>query len=371
MPAFVRPLRALVERGHHITIIAVAPDLPEEATISADWLKKTSITFVTWDIRTPLAALGAITRLFRLILRETRKTKPDFVYGHGSLGTVALLAAILTGVPAAIRLYGTFLAEEITQRLGGKIRTFTKHPLEYLAYTLPKRFLLMTNDGTRGDKVFQWLGNDRSTFLFWTNGIDLPASTGDGAVSCYPRPFALYPARVARWKQQHLALELVAILKDKYGISLDILFAGHVSEDEYHEELQEQIRRDGLGDQVKFLGAVGPETLSMLYRQALCVLSFYRASNLGNVAIETLASGGVLIALDDGSLNACVENEVSGFLVPDMNGAAKVVSELSENAEVGVRVGKAAQRAAVGYFLPWKERVEREVELIESFSVRQ
>jgi hypothetical protein len=102
--------------------------------------------------------------LYNSISHVLKKERYDFVYGHGSIGSIANLIANKNRIPCAIRLYGTFLANKIYSQ--SKISIFLHHPLEYLCFIIPKQFLLITNDGTRGDEVYKHLvPSNKSYFL--------------------------------------------------------------------------------------------------------------------------------------------------------------------------------------------------------------
>jgi glycosyltransferase involved in cell wall biosynthesis len=298
------------------------------------------------------------------------RTRYDFVYGHGSLGTAGVIAARRVGIPCGQRLYGTFMSRDIAVNRPSSWQkgwVFLRHPLEYMAYSLPKSFLLITNDGSRGNLVFQAIGHQRTDLHFWLNGVERELQDAQPAALPFPpgTPYLLYPARIEPWKQQHLAIELLGTLKSELGITVRLVFAGHEDDTGYARQLRDRAGQAGIADLVAFLGPVPMSSMPALYAGSLAVLSFYSVCNLGNVAIEALSSGCALISLADGSLDGIVEHTSSGFLVSDMHEAAAAVGQLLADPRLRERVGQAAMQSTREHFLPWRERAARELALID------
>ncbi len=374
MPALVRPLRALLEAGHEVDfVIGVSPeDVRRPLRPGPEWLWGCGFQVVPWRT-TRLAGLASAWRMYRATLRALRGKRYDFVYGHGPAGTVATLAARHRRVPCGARLYGSFLIEEIDRR--SRLSIFLRHPLEYLAFRLPKRFLLVTNDGTRADQVQQRLaprGKCPYDFHFLLNGVQLPSNDEQAAggsaaapASLPEGPFLFYPARLARWKRQHLAVEILERLYRGGQDKVRLCFAGHLTQPEYWEEIQAEAAARGLAEQVMHLGALGPNEMLWCYRHALAVLSFYQTSNLGNVVIEALAAGAVVLAARDGSLEGIIEDGMTGLLARDAEEAAEKLAWLREHPEAAREIGECAARQARETFRSWEERSAMEVALIE------
>lgn len=375
MPAFINPLKKLVELGHQVDIIITEFGISEKnLNVSSNWLDRTRIIFVNWDMKGYKKILSSI-RLCSLVNSILTENKYDFVYGHGSIGSMANIVANLHGIPCGIRLYGTFLASEINRV--SNIRIAIRHPLEYLAFKLPKDFLLITNDGTRGDQVYDHLTKHTANykFYFMLNGVDLPDRIFNGKndeinIEQFKIPFMIYPARIARWKRQHLAIDILRGLHDN-RLPIHLYFAGHITDTDYWNEIKNIIADYGLTPFVTYLGTVDNKVLNCLYQNAVVVLSLYELSNLGNVVIEALSSGAVVLSLNDGSLDAIVTNGQNAILVDNSTEAIEQILSIYEDENKSLGIRKSAIEIASGVFKDWDTRAEEEIQLIENAVIKK
>lgn len=367
MPAFIQPLKRLIKLGHEVDIIIAEPNISKnDLNISVDWLERTRITFTNWDTKS-FNRIFSSFKLYSVVNCMLNKNEYDFVYGHGSIGAIANIAANLNGIPCGIRLYGTFLAREIKHI--SKTRIAMKHLLEYMSFKLPKDFLLVTNDGTRGDQVYDYLTNQRAKykFCFMLNGVDMPEPFPDdiAIVNQLKIPFIVYPARIARWKRQHLAVDILKGLHDN-GVPMNLYFAGHITDTYYWNEVERKITDYGLTPFVTYLGTVDNRVLHCLYQKAVAVLSLYELSNLGNVVIEALKYGAVVVSVNDGSLDQFVVNGENGILVENLAEAVNQIHFIYKNKNKSLEIRESAIHMASEVFKDWDTRAEEEIQLIES-----
>lgn len=358
MPAFIRPLRRLIELGHDIDFVVATPtDLVTRLNVQVPWLQNSKFYMVPWDFR-GVSRLISPLRFYRQIKRVLSQRNYEFVYCHGSVGALGNIAALKKGLSCGMRLYGTFLAEQV--RKNARVVAY-RHPLEYLCYKLPKQFLIMTNDGTKGDYVKQKLSPDSHyDFHFWFNGRKCIHS--NNTTSFELRLF--YPARITRWKRQHLALEILKhlILLGHHDVTL--CFAGHIQDAVYWEEIQRKAKEYRLDALVKYLGVLGEDELLYHYSNSLAVLSLYEVSNLGNVVIEAMSSGAVVLSINDGSLNSIIRDGLNGILVDSPIDGANRISELITDMHKTQAMRRLATQSIEKLFLPWEQRVSREIEVI-------
>jgi glycosyltransferase involved in cell wall biosynthesis len=116
---------------------------------------------------------------------------------------------------------------------------------------------------------------------------------------------------------------------------------------------------------VSHLGRLNRQELLDEYRRSLAVLSLYRVSNLGNVSLEALACGAVLVTWDDGSVAGIVQDGISGFLAHTPVDAAERIGLLLQKPELAASIRQAAKETAAKHFSSWDSRAAREVEMIE------
>ena len=375
MPSFIRPLRELIARGHEVDFILnldhAGMSLP--FNLGVEWLRNSRFIRVRWEHR-GLQRLVSPCRLYQVVRRTLSATPYDFVYGQGSSGVPGVLAARRSGVPCGVRLYGTFRAADLERH--SRLYTALRHPLEYLAFTTAKDFLLVTNDGTRGDYVHQRLvprSPETSGFYFWLNGTDLGSERvtgGDDDCVTQPgvppeTPFLFYPARLAYWKRQHLGVEVLKGLHDRGHREVELYLAGHCTDAAYWPEVQSLAQNYGLGEHCRYLGTLPPAAMRWHYRHALAVLSLYETTNLGNVVIEALTAGSLVVAADDGSLDHIIADGVNGLLVKTPQEAAERLAHYLAHPALVEEVRRAARERASLTFWSWEQRAEAEIELIE------
>ncbi len=358
MPAFIEPLRRISDAAD------VRLCILDKKTYKIG--SKVEGASVVLSIALPKSKILAVTALLRSafsIAHYCIREKVSLVYCHGSMGCIGTLAAWFARKPHAHRLYGTFLATELDS---SRSQLVIRHPLEALTFIRPGQFLLVTNDGTKGDLVFaklNWKMKDKKRFYFWLNGVSKSHQSFALLQSDEMENTLLYVARFDPWKGQHRAIELLSKLK-AVGRSVRLLFLGHIRDEEYLTNLKASITRAGLEDFIEFGGTKSRNELYELYSRCLAVLSFYDFSNLGNVAIEALSAGGRLVCLNDGSMDGLIENGHNGFLVHNMDEAATVVENLIIDEKIRKRVSEAAVISANKNFRSWDERSASEMGLV-------
>jgi glycosyltransferase involved in cell wall biosynthesis len=365
MPAFVQPLRALAERGHTVRLLVATPPDVGVLNLGVPWIRPCDVTLVPWKSG-GVGALRSLTRVVAALRRMLSSEPYDFVYGHGSLGGVASTVASWYGVPSGARIYGTFLARELDKRSLWSVAL--RHPLEFWSFRAPKSFTMVTNDGTQGDRVFRTLATKRSGQLhFWLNGVDHLPGTGDQIpkTGLGQEPYLFYPARIARWKQQSAAVELLHYLHQRGHTRIRLIFAGHISDPPYFEEVKGLAASLGVDTFVEHAGAIGREEMVHHFRQSVATLSFYSVSNLGNVVIEALSSGGLVVALDDGSLNEIVVDGETGMLVRDPEQGAAAIVRLLSDPSISARMRFMARESSARLFRSWQDRATEEINVIE------
>jgi glycosyltransferase involved in cell wall biosynthesis len=369
MPGFVRPLRRLIELGHQIDLLIAAPPPPPPHTTGPEWLRAARIEIVPWRGRRGLGRLTSPTLLLRAVAGACAREHYDFVYGHGRLGALACLIAWRRGIPCGQRLYGREVPTELLDR--PRWATLLRDPLEYLAFTGRKNFLLVTDDGPYGEILHRRLGRPgRYTFLRWRNGCDFPGPATPTPDPPPQQPFLFFPARIVPWKSQDFGIELLRSLHERGHDALHLYFAGPVADPVYWQRLQNEARGFGLAPFVHHLGSLATSQLLPYYRQSAAVLVPYADVTFGNVAIEAMAAGAVLVARDRGPLVELIEDGRSGILVASVEAAAQRLDELLRGPERAGAIRDAAAAAAGRLFEPWDVRVKREIELITCYATR-
>ena len=361
-PGFTEPYKLISER-EDVKVLLLGPNKPKFDDNGLGWNGENVIYLkyrkgFPWQI---LDELNVFIKTFLICYRLV----PKFIYCHGSIAYSGLIAGRILRIKAGLHLYGTFLVDVIkAPKSFNRTMSFLHFWREILAIKIPKAFVLMTNDGTKGNEALNYFNAGRkSNVHFWLNGVDSSQSNiiNEYANSCE----LIYPARITSWKRQDRALIFFkeALKSDPY---LKLTFVGKVQSEDYLRSLMQFVQDHNIEDNVSFLGEIPQMQLSRLMVESLGVLSFYDHSNLGNVSIECLSLGGCLIALDDGSLNGVVANGDNGYIVSSPIEFTKVVQSLRASINLRKDIAAKAKVSSRTLFNNWHDRSLLEYDLIKS-----
>jgi D-inositol-3-phosphate glycosyltransferase len=125
-----------------------------------------------------------------------------------------------------------------------------------------------------------------------------------------------------------------------------------------YEEMSEEMKRLQamcdefcMGGMVVFLGKRGQDTLPYYYSAAEMVVMPSLYESFGMVALEAMACGTPVIASDVGGLGYLVQNELTGFTIPDSSPEmlCEKLSMLLQDHELRREMGERAAEYAAGY----------------------
>lgn len=367
MPSFVIPLKKMIVREGFTVDFAIVVKKSRTLNIGAEWLKNSKYYWVTKK---------SFIKVFTII-GIIKNNKYDFIYGHGGGGGWGNISALITGKPFGMRYYGTFLAKYLSDSYP---RFFGRNLLKSIVYNLPKEFLLMTNDGTKGDLVYNklCLNTKLYTFHFWLNGIEKSnAGTTDKYFPSLLHSLAinsttnllLFPARYDSWKRQHLAVEIMKELHSSCEEKFQLLFCGHKYDQKYYNEIVDLVSSYGLENHIFFRGPIPQLDLSKLMANSFGVFSLYDFSNLGNVMIEASIAGAFIITIQDGSTDCLIENDITGIALPFDESYVKNVSNklihYYKNSESVTEIKNNVRLRADALFLSWDQRSQNEIILLK------
>jgi glycosyltransferase involved in cell wall biosynthesis len=101
--------------------------------------------------------------------------------------------------------------------------------------------------------------------------------------------FIFYPAQTYAHKNHMGLLEALAILRDRYGLSIPCISSGRLTD--FFPNIRERIQELQLFDQVQFLGFVSPLELSCLYKLCLFLVFPTRFEGWGMPLMEAFVAG--------------------------------------------------------------------------------
>jgi glycosyltransferase involved in cell wall biosynthesis len=155
-------------------------------------------------------------------------------------------------------------------------------------------------------------------------------------------------SRLSPWKGQHILLEALTHCPKAIALFVgDALFG----EQEYVEQLQQQVKQLGLSDRVHFLGFRSdiPQLMSM------CDLITHTSTApepFGRVIVEAMLCGKPIIAAAAGGAIELIENNQTGWLTTpgDAMQLAAIINQCQAQAEATAKIAQAGKNIATQRF---------------------
>lgn len=371
-PALWRTLTGYAEHGWNVFFITSnrvqgsSPKLPVNLRVirfDAPWLKRLmqirKFSFFAKIIWWLYFQFGAFVKAICL----ARKHKFDIVYGYEIYGVpVAKVLSRLWRIPMVSRFQGTSFGVGWNNKKFRNLRAWE----HLIGLRIPADLVIMTNDGTQGDKVLRELGVDMNRVRFWINGVDwkpfgiLPMQQeARGFLNIDAEDVLLTVSRLVSWKCVDRSIRVLPeVVKDFPSIFLVIV--GDGPEREYLEQLAREL---GVAQCVRFEGAVPHDKVPVYLAAADIFLSFYDWSNVGNPLLEAMMAGKCIVTLNNGDTGRFVQNGANGVLLEygDLPRLPGVIKELLADEKRRERLGANARKFAEEHFWTWDERIEAEV----------
>ena len=309
-PVLEYTIRGFVKSGWQVHFLAGFKPEPEYDLDSSSIL-------LTWFSLDKLVRLSEIRKLgyfFRFLLavgyfgcfllkgiKVAFREDVDLIYAWDPYSSVpGKVLSLLFGKPLVTRILGTSLKEK-DLNIFYKIRRW--HIV--LSYKFHGSLIVMTNDGTQGDKVLRKLGIDMQKVRFWMNGVDrdhfrvLPnRDVSRERLKVRRRHVLLCISRLANWKRVDRSINALPRVIERHPDTI-LIVVGDGSERKRLEKLAAEL---GVLDYVRFEGAVPHHEIPKYYAAADIFLSFYDWSNVGNPLLEAMMSGKCIVTLNNGCL---------------------------------------------------------------------
>lgn len=152
----------------------------------------------------------------------------------------------------------------------------------------------------------------------------------------------LLPGRIEHYKGQHVLLEAMKRMP-QVGVNAHVALLGHVMDETYFSNLQQQIRRDKLEDKVHYLGFVDKPT-DIYGCFDVVVLTTY-AETFGLVLVEAMKCGVAVIGTNAGGVPEIIEHGKTGLLYEpgDAAGLADCLHRLLTDKALCQRLARAGK----------------------------
>lgn len=321
-------------------------------------------------VATTLKSPSMISRLhawvFRRVMayRAVRLTKKlggvDFVYGYEVHGTLAAKdAAGKLGVPLITRFQGT----ELSQFLGEPEKLLS-YKTKVEATSTDADLIIMANDGTRGDKVLDFLGVPQEKYRFYLNGVNKNdvyrpdvdvARIRKKAHVLAENLFLLHTGRFFYFKRIDRLLKVFARAFLQYPKATLVLI-GDGPEKNACKDLANEL---GVADNVVFLDSL-PHCEVMDYLNACDVyVAFYDLSNLSNSMIESCVCGKCIITTAVGGTTDLLTNGVNAIVIEkhdDIEAITRALVGVLRSPNERARLAEGARKRG-SELKTWEERM--------------
>lgn len=375
-PALWRTLTGYAEHGWNIFFItssrdqSSSPKLPVNLRVirfDAPWLKHlVQIRKIGFFAKIILWVYFQIVVFVKAICLA-RKHKFDVVYGYEiSSISVAKVLSKLWHIPVVSRFQGTILTQAIKKPFW-KIRTWE----HVIGLRMPVDLVIMTNDGTQGDRVLKNLGVNMDKVKFWMNGIDLTAfdeipekQNAKKILNVNNKNVLLTVSRLVAWKHvERSVYALPDIVKDFPNTVLIVVGDGPEKDGLIQLANTLKIERH-----IRFIGAVPHEEIPKYLAAADIFLSFYDISNVGNPLLEAMISEKCIVSLNNGDTRTFIHNGHNGILLEyeDIVKIPQIVKGLLADDKSRRQLGANAHAFAEQHFWTWEKRMNAEIQAVEN-----
>jgi glycosyltransferase involved in cell wall biosynthesis len=390
-PSLYRTLEAYGRRGHEVDL--VAPTIGANHHAGAPETAPPAIEGVRYHLfhlpslqesRNLLPGVAAkadqklrFALLFpylaaRRVSTLLRERTPDVLYGYEVHGVLAqrLIRRRLRR-PLVARFQGTVMHPYL-----GRPLSLLRKGEETLALRTAADLYVMTDDGTRGNQVLARLNpGSAGKVRFWRNGLDLaflrpPAEEERRQarldLGLAEDAFVLVTAsRLARWKRVDRAIDAVARLDASLRTLLLV-----VGDGEERSALERRAASLGLGENVRFAGAVPAGRVRAYLWAADVFLSVNELSNVGNPLLEAMATGRCILTLDEGDTGDLIADGETGLLLADPSPAAIAagLGRLAADPSLRRRMADGAHAFACRNFWTWEQRLDAEIDAVEALA---
>lgn len=311
------------------------------------------------------------SRYKKEIARLVDDTEDVILYAYEIYGVKAC-AQIAKGkkIPLVTRFQGTILSQ-YENNWKNRIKRYP----HYQAIAERADLVVMTDDGTQGDRILEELGNN-SKILFLRNGLDL--ISGSALNGTFDRDefrkeqfgvdisecIFLTVSRLVGWKKVDRAIKGFHSFA-KLGGKGKLIIVGDGDEKKRLQNLAEQY---DIADRVIFVGAIEHDRVYNYMRASDVFMSLYDLSNVGNPLLEAMTLGCCVVTLNVGDTYRIIEDKINGRLLEldELDRLGEIMHCLANDVDIRRKFGQEAQAFARKNFYTWEERMDVEFQSVKS-----
>ncbi|WP_413944581.1 glycosyltransferase family 4 protein [Bdellovibrio sp. HCB-162] len=302
----------------------------------------------------------------------------NILYGYGPLGSLSVAILKMLFYKRRLKIISRFFGITDSEEL---IKSRWKRILNWdvvAAMSLNVDLCIITNDGTQGDQVMQFLSpKSVENLKFWINGVDPMRLPSEGEIQEQRRRYGIEPndkvilavSRLVSWKRVDRSLKIVAILVNEYNLErLKFVIVGDGSEKAALEKLTSGL---GIEKNVIFTGAVANKEISTFLSLSNIFISTYDLSNVGNPLLEAIRANKVIFTLNNGDTGKWINHKVNGFIY-DIDDCVDYLKQMAddihlvlESVELREQILKNLRETEHNKLWTWDDRLNEELFWIE------
>ncbi len=309
-----------------------------------------------------------IYKLFKIAKKYIDKEKYDIIYGYELQGVLALqFIKILTNCDAktVTRFQGTFLNEMFVNKQ--YLRILYNLDLVF-AIKLKSDLLIMTDDGTQGDKALSKIkGNANYNSRFWVNGVDEYINDlSHKEIISRPVRF-LSVSRLVGWKRVDRGIKIIKSLVDSGFEKLSYTIVG---EGECRGQLENLVKELNLQKHIIFAGGIKNSEVKKYLLDSSFFISMYDSSNVGNPLLEAIRSHNCIVTLNNGDTADWVVHKKNGliydpkFFSPNL--IAEDILEILKNENAYSKIISEIMITEKEKLWTWADRLKAEIEAVHN-----
>ena len=377
--ALYSTIEAYVNNGYNVYLVTDQKNNYDECNIK---LKKENIFYVNMEWKDKLSKhkFSNIWGMRKLInwlycLRYSAKSYKIMKKILGQCKEAILYAYEVNAVKSCKKISKKYKMPLVTRFQGTIISKFknnfytkiTRYP-HIQALSTKADLIIMTDDGTQGDRILKEYGNNSKT-LFIKNGVNilsrnLPEINKKEFKKDINVPLdktiLLTVSRLATWKKVDRAIKGLDKIKNKENYFLLI-----VGEGDERKKLEDLIKELNLNSNVRLEGAIKNEDVYKYMQVADIFLSFYDLSNVGNPLLEALSLGKPIITYNVGDTNKVINKE-NGVLLDDVSpeSIARTIEKINNEDELK-KLSEGALNYTRNNLYSWEKRMQMEIKEVE------
>lgn len=362
----------LAEKGHRVHVF-VWGKFKSEKDFTLEGIHFHRRRIAGWTLSDPRGFMAYLKiawfllqlKSFRLVCKVSRIAPPNVIYSYcTTFIPISHFLSRLMGIPHIAHIWGTWLGHYLFKEPWYKrLRCLGA----ILALKFPIDLLIISNDGTFGDRVVEKLKFPKERFRFWLDGTmpgiyqsDIDKAEIKGWVGLEGSDKMIFQAvRLAFWKRVDRAIAAMPVIVERVP-NARLVIAG---DGNLRADLEEQARMLGVSDYVKFLGFVPHEQVLKLHNAADLFVTVQDLTNLGNQTLEALHSGTCTVAYNIGGISEVMVNEVTGVLLEQdqLHNLGDIIADLLLDDEKRHRLAHSALSFAREKIWTWNKRIDAEI----------